>query len=100
MRITPEQINTILATIGAQVGAGASVVLFGSRMRDNARGGDIDLLVESTHTLSLMQQARLKLALEDLLQIPVDIVTKQKDVEPKPFQAIALMTGVPLGITQ
>ena len=99
MRITPEQIRTILAVVGEQAGPGARVVLFGSRVRDSGRGGDIDLLIESPTPPNLRQRARIKLLLEDALRTPVDIVTKQKDAKPKPFQAIALMTGLPLGTT-
>lgn len=99
MRITPEQIRTILATVGEHVGPGARGVLFGSRVRDAGRGGDIDLLIESSTPPDLRSRARIKLQLEDALQTPVDILAKQKGVEPKPFQAIALLTGLPLGTT-
>lgn len=99
MRITPEQIRIILATVGEHAGPGASVVLFGSRVHDSGRGGDIDLLIESSTPPNLRQRALIKLFLEDALQIPVDIVAKQKDAKPKPFQAIALITGLPLGTT-
>jgi len=34
------------------------------------------------------------------LQIPVDIVAKEKQAHPTPFQAIALVTGIALGTTQ
>lgn len=100
MRLTPKQINTIMTTVGEQAGRGVRVVLFGSRVDDTKRGGDIDLLIESPAPPGLWQRARIKLALETVLQIPVDIVAKKKDSAPTPFQAIALTTGITLGATQ
>lgn len=46
MRLTPRQRNSILSAASDCFGADAQVILFGSRADDNARGGDIDLLVE------------------------------------------------------
>lgn len=96
MRLTPEQIRIILATVARQIGPDANVVLFGSRVADGARGGDIDLLIESPALPGLRQRASIKSALESALQVPVDILGKKKDAKPTPFQAIALMTGIPL----
>lgn len=46
MRLTNEEIELIRATV-SNTDAQAKVFLFGSRVNDSARGGDIDLLVES-----------------------------------------------------
>lgn len=46
MRLNREERETILATIRRRDPA-ASVFLFGSRVRDDARGGDIDLIALS-----------------------------------------------------
>ena len=46
MRITPEAVKAILAATRELAGEDASVRLFGSRLNDGLRGGDIDLLVE------------------------------------------------------
>ena len=49
MRLTPEQIDTIRRVIHAEMGADTTVRLFGSRLDDTARGGDIDLLLQIPH---------------------------------------------------
>ncbi len=46
MRLTPTQIDTINSTAQAVLGQGARVTLFGSRVDDQARGGDVDLMIE------------------------------------------------------
>lgn len=96
MRLTPEQIRIILNTVQAQAGSAARVVVFGSRIDDQRRGGDLDLLVESSPAIDLTQRARIKQTLESQLQMPVDILAKQKDAAARPFQAIALATGIQL----
>ena len=46
MRISPHAREAIVRTTAELAGADARVRLFGSRLRDELRGGDIDLLVE------------------------------------------------------
>ncbi len=46
MRLNRGEIDSIKSAI-YQIDSGARIFLFGSRVRDNAAGGDIDLLVES-----------------------------------------------------
>nr|WP_198034567.1 hypothetical protein [Halomonas sp. 1513] len=46
MRLTDAQRQTIRQIVTEELGPSASVRLFGSRLDDNARGGDIDLHVE------------------------------------------------------
>lgn len=47
MRLSPAQIQDIVYTARELVGHDARVWLFGSRVRDDVAGGDIDLLIES-----------------------------------------------------
>ena len=47
MRLTDQQRTIIRATVAETFGVGADVWLFGSRVDDNKRGGDIDLLIET-----------------------------------------------------
>jgi len=47
MRLNPAQIDTIKSTTQAVLGEGALVTLFGSRVDDQAKAGDVDLYVET-----------------------------------------------------
>ena len=46
MRLSPDQVHAIVTTTQELAGSDARVRLFGSRLNDHLRGGDIDLLVE------------------------------------------------------
>jgi len=47
MRITKAQHTTILKTTKKHFGDNATVRLFGSRLQDDKKGGDIDLLIKA-----------------------------------------------------
>jgi predicted nucleotidyltransferase len=78
MRISPAQTRLILNCVHAQFGDDADVLLFGSRLDDNVRGGDVDLFVESAAPATVRQRALATMALEDALNLPVDIVVRQR----------------------
>lgn len=88
MRLTQEQIQSITQTVFRLTGKGVEVYLFGSRLNDKAKGGDVDLLIETNTPLTLIQRARLKLELESQLGLPVDIVSQTRNAAPTPFQTI------------
>jgi len=89
MRLTQEQIRTILSVTSRFVNERADVYLFGSRLDEKARGGDLDLLIETDDHLPLINQARIKLDLESSLNLPVDIVARDLRRSPTPFQILA-----------
>ena len=73
MRLTSSQIEYIRQTTRENFGAGASVWLFGSRVDDARRGGDVDLYVEPTQESTLISALRCKIELEDSLDLRVDL---------------------------
>jgi predicted nucleotidyltransferase len=89
MRLSTAQTRQITHTVRHLAGATAEVYLFGSRLDDNARGGDIDLLIESATPLGLLQRARIKMELEARLSLPVDIAEHVRDTPATPFQTLA-----------
>ena len=89
MRLSPDQTRVILQCVRQQFGVDAGVMLFGSRLDDGARGGDIDLLAESLSPPTLMQRARATMALETALSLPVDIVATQRGTPGSAFARIA-----------
>lgn len=98
MRLTKQQTEAIIQTVTRLVGMGAAVYLFGSRLNDQAKGGDIDLFIESDTQLSLIQRAQIKMQLESQLGLPVDIVSKYRGAVATPFQVIAQSQSTQLEI--
>lgn len=96
MRLTQEQIQKIVQTVSRLTGNATEVFLFGSRLNDCAKGGDIDLLVETDAPLTLIGRAQIKLALESDLGLPVDIIAQTRNVAPTPFQTIARARAIQL----
>ncbi len=96
MRLTATHRQIILDTVYQQAGRCARAYLFGSRLDDQARGGDIDLLIETPTAMPLIERVRLKLSLETQLGLPVDVVVRDLSVEATPFQQIARSHAVPL----
>lgn len=93
MRLHPDQVQAIRETI-AEADAQAEVFLFGSRVDDTQRGGDIDLLVMSTR-INPDQGRKIKLRLLDLLGAQkIDLIVAQD--ETRPFVRIARKQGVRL----
>jgi predicted nucleotidyltransferase len=91
MRIQPEKATKAADIIASGYGD-AGVWLFGSRARDNERGGDVDLYVESSDR-DVMRQIRCKRALVDLFDLKVDLVVGDGSL---PIHRIAKTTGVRL----
>jgi uncharacterized protein len=96
MRLTPAQIDTIKSTAQAVLGEGAQVWLYGSRLDDQRKGGDIDLLIETSKKASVMTRAKIKYQVEAALQLPVDILMVQTGHTVSPFAAIARKRAVSL----
>jgi predicted nucleotidyltransferase len=96
MRLTRDQISAILSTTTSIGGPDVEVLLFGSRLDDSARGGDVDLVVETDAGLSVLERAQIKATLEERLGLPVDIVAVERRRQLTPFQRIAKSGAVRL----
>jgi predicted nucleotidyltransferase len=94
MRLTPAQIDTIQSTVHAVLGEGAQVTLFGSRVDDQQKGGDVDLYVETAQP-DLMKKIRCKVSLQDQLDLPVDLIVKPLG-DRSPIAMIAKQEGIRL----
>jgi uncharacterized protein len=95
MRLTEAQINAIRQATNQNFGEGAMIWLFGSRLDDSKRGGDVDLYVEATNRNTLMAEFRCKIALEDSLDLSVDLIVKEPGKD-KPIYNLAKAQGVRL----
>lgn len=52
MRLTEEEIAVIKTAIARRFSSVSRILLFGSRVNDNRRGGDIDLFIETDEPLA------------------------------------------------
>jgi len=96
MRLNDDQARAILHCVRQQFGADAQVKLFGSRLDDSSRGGDVDLLVETAAAPTLLQRALAPMALERALTLPVDIVAVQRGHPGGAFARMARVRAQPL----
>lgn len=71
-------------------------MLFGSRVDDTAKGGDVDLYIETRESPGIWRQAQLLAELEKQLGLPVDLVLHAQGEPEKPIHRIAKLTGVSL----
>lgn len=94
MRLTPAE-RTKIKKIVRESAPGAAVYLFGSRVRDDLRGGDIDLLIVGKgYDPSLLRT--IKIELKDALgDQRIDILWEDADAS-TPFGQIAMESAEPL----
>ncbi len=79
MRVTYKEINIIKNTILKYI-SDAKIVLFGSRVDDNKRGGDIDIFVETKQNITLKEQITILAKIEWLgVERKVDLIIKTPD---------------------
>ena len=98
MRLTPDEVAAIKTAAAGAFGATAVVRLFGSRVDDSLRGGDIDLLIETDPPID---QREAKGRFEDELfrriePRKVDIIVHERGTEPRGFQRIGYRDGIVL----
>jgi predicted nucleotidyltransferase len=99
MRITPDHIVAIRAGVSQLAGEAARVWLFGSRVHDEARGGDVDLLVEMDVAVAepALLSARLASRVSRAMYgRKVDVLIKAPNLQLLPIHSIALAEGIRL----
>lgn len=94
MRMTLNEKNIIHETIHHLLGEDVRIWVYGSRLNEDSKGGDLDLLLESPANISVLQRAELKRLLERELQMPVDLLIWRQGTKPSAFQSIALAKAV------
>jgi predicted nucleotidyltransferase len=99
MRLKPYQIEIIRRAVTDLAGDDARVSLFGSQTNDNARGGDIDLLVEVPRPveepawLSARISGRISHSLGGR---KIDVVLSAPNLEHFPIHDVAKKEGISL----
>ncbi len=96
MRLTPAQVALIKSAVADLAGPEARVRLFGSRLDDDARGGDVDLLlelpdpVERPALLAARLAARISRGMDGR---KVDVLLSPPNLETQPIHDIAIQEG-------
>jgi len=99
MRLTEQQRGIIRSAVTEVFGGGANVWLFGSRVDDSKRGGDIDLLIETDQLdvesivraeVSFLSKVQSKLG-EQKIDVLLDYPSRQTR---PPIFSVARQTGI------
>ncbi|WP_248883953.1 nucleotidyltransferase domain-containing protein [Acidithiobacillus acidisediminis] len=99
MRLSAEQVSIIRQTVAEIFGPEVQVSLFGSRVDDSKKGGDVDLLIESAQAigepawLAAQLAARLERSMEGR---KVDVLFLAPNLRRLPIHDIAQKNGIPL----
>lgn len=99
MRLSTDQQRVIRQTTHELLGPAARVRLFGSRLDDSARGGDMDLLVEVRYPVDHPDRAAAALAAalsRRLSGHSVDVVIAAPSPRRLPIHDLAARDGVPV----
>ncbi len=96
MRLTSEQVNIIKKTVNTLC-ENAEVKLFGSRLDDNAKGGDIDLLISLKEPIEHPAKLSAKIAAQLMMALggqKVDVLLLEPSVNKKKIHDIADKQGL------
>jgi predicted nucleotidyltransferase len=99
MRLSSSQIKVIRQLTLEVAGSAARVWLFGSRLRDDARGGDVDLLLEVDEMVQEPAHLAAQLAARvsrSMYGRKVDVLIKAPNLMHLPIHSVALAEGVRL----
>ncbi len=99
MRLTTTQRDALRNAILNEIGDNARILVFGSRLDDHVRGGDVDLMVEFSQPVehpALMSARLATRALRALGGRKVDVVISAPNLRYTSIHEIAYAEGEPL----
>lgn len=88
MRLLPKETQAIRQVL-LNADPQGRIYLFGSRMSDEKKGGDIDVFFESSKNLELRTKLELEYQLTTLCETKVDLLVKTPEQEEKAIFGIA-----------
>ena len=96
MRLEDHEVEAIRTAVREIFGRTAKTHLFGSRTRDDLKGGDIDLLVEvESGQASIVNEQRLRDRIAPVVQdLRLDILLHENGKAFTPIELIALRDGM------
>lgn len=97
MRLTIQQTQLVKKTVDSILNAPSNIWLFGSRVNDEKRGGDIDLFIETQTLCSNRAETICRLYGELVVTLgeqKIDILLKDKNTAEVPIFKIARHNGV------
>lgn len=98
MQLTPAEVAAIKAATRLTFGPDAVVRLFGSRVDDARRAGDIDLHIETVEPVDIWSRKHefLERVYARVDEQRIDVITSERGGQPTPIAAIAYRDGIVL----
>jgi predicted nucleotidyltransferase len=96
MRLSADQISNLRKTVTSLIKDVTEIRVFGSRLDASRKGGDLDLVVESEQRHGILDKVDLKIALERVLGLPVDVLLVTRNGVQSVFERLAMSKSQPL----
>lgn len=99
VRLSAKEIEITRATVSRLFGDSTCIRIFGSRAREDEKGGDIDILIETERQLPDRVARACQLASELQMQLgdqKIDVIIIDPETREQPIHQIARQTGVVL----
>ncbi len=99
MRLSEFEIESIKNLANLHFGANVEVFLFGSRVKNNQRGGDIDLFIRNPAGTQLKIRSKINFITDLILQIgeqKIDVVLENKATKNSSFMKTIYSDGIQL----
>lgn len=99
MRIPTEAREALVQSVRRVVPEAKTIRLFGSRLDDDAKGGDVDLMVEFDHPVEHPAVLAARIAVQASRTLDgrrVDVVLKAPNLKECSIHRVAMTTGVAL----